>query len=115
VPEEQRFAIAAERVIHMIELVKRNGRIPLLWGDMFLKNEETIARIPDEAIICDWAYFSDPQFKGLSNVKSQQTLKNAGKKAVAFPGINHFYGNPVVSVNSTMNINAFYQDHLDVF
>ncbi|TNJ67844.1 hypothetical protein FE784_03610 [Paenibacillus hemerocallicola] len=115
IPEEQRFAIAADRVIHMIELVKRKGRIPLLWGDMFLKNEETIARIPDEAIICDWAYFSDPQFKGLSNVKSQQTLKNAGKKTVAFPAINHFYGNPVVSVNSTMNITAFYQDHLDVF
>jgi hypothetical protein len=115
IPEEQRFEKAVDRVVHMIELVKRNGRIPLLWGDMFLKNEQTLSRLPDEAIVCDWAYFSDPEYKGLSNVKTQQTLKDAGKKTVAFPGIIHFYGNPVVSVNSTLNITSFYQDHLDVF
>ncbi|MDF2720928.1 MAG: glycoside hydrolase family 20 [Paenibacillus sp.] len=114
-PEDVRWSIALDRVVHMIELVKRNGKIPLLWGDMLLKHRDTIDRIPDDAIICDWAYFSDPQFKGLSNVESQSFFRDAGKTSVAFPGIINFFGNPVVSVNSTMNIRSFYRDHYDVF
>lgn len=114
-PEEARWDKALDRVVHMIELVKRNGKIPLLWGDMLLKHRDTIGRIPDDAIICDWAYFSDPLFKGLSNVESQSFFRDAGKTSVAFPGIINFFGNPVVSVNSTMNIQSFYRDHHEVF
>lgn len=113
--ESAKWDKAMDRIVHMIDLVKRNGKTPMLWGDMLLKHRETIHRIADDAILCDWAYYSDPLFKGVSNVESQRFFRDAGKKTVAFPGINHFYGNPVVSVNSTMNISGFYKDHHEVF
>ncbi|MBD2865716.1 family 20 glycosylhydrolase [Paenibacillus oceani] len=113
--EEQRWTKAMEHLTYILELVRSNGKIPMMWGDMLLKYENTISLIPDDVIICDWAYFSAPQLKELSNRKSQHIFKNAGKYAIAAPAVNLFHGNPVLSVNSTLNITSFFADNQSVY
>ncbi len=109
--EEERWPIALEHVLSIIDFVKERGKIPMIWGDMFLKHRECINRVSDDVIICDWEYFDRPSRSGPGNIEGQRFFKEAGKRVLASPAINGFYGHPLVSVNSTENIRAFTSDN----
>ena len=88
-------------ITYLCEEVKSEGRIPLLWGDLFLHeptvgiNKETgyegncpsasvaekmIKSLPDYAVICDWQYFVKK-----APWKSAKYFKDKGVKTIVCP------------------------------
>ena len=36
--------------------IRQQGRIPMMWNDMIVKHADATERIPNDIIMCDWAY-----------------------------------------------------------
>lgn len=73
--------IAAEHMMKVAELVKANGKIPMMWGDVLLTNRAAADSLPKYTIVCDWHY--DRQVKP----ESVQFLKGAGFEVVGCPSL----------------------------
>lgn len=54
-----------------LHFVMKHNYIPVMWGDMILKNEEIIEYIPKETILMDWEYH-----KGLSEENYSRFYKD---------------------------------------
>ncbi|MDD2431380.1 MAG: family 20 glycosylhydrolase [Firmicutes bacterium] len=98
-----------EHVLKVMDLVKKNGKIPLFWGDMVLSHPEIIDRLPDDAIVLNWHY-------GTSSSMPERlaAFQSKGKTQWAAPGIDNwlrifpFYTGSNTNVNSFAKIGARY-------
>lgn len=104
---EERVRVMQEHLLTIIDYVRARGKVPMMWADMLLEHPELLARIPGDVILCDWEYYDVPQRSGPGSLDSQVLCKEAGRRVLACPAVNGFYGSPVVSANSTENIRVF--------
>lgn len=87
----------------LIDLVKRHGKTPMLWGDIIINHPELISRFPQDVIFLNWGYTADIKD---DNVR---ILKDAGVKQYVCPGIQGWsrfaYDINTASVNIRKMIN----------
>ncbi|MEO8207046.1 MAG: beta-N-acetylhexosaminidase [Chthoniobacterales bacterium] len=58
---------------HIIALLKKHGKRPILWADMLLKNPEAVSTFPKGTIFMDWNYGWPPNLFGEhANIKSYE-------------------------------------------
>lgn len=115
--EEERWEKVMSYLLHIINYVKSKGKIPMLWGDMFLRHSERakdLQRLPKDAVICDWSYDDNPD-SYQAHLNTQACFYNAGMRAVACPAVNGFVGTPILSEISSGNIKKFNKAHESVF
>lgn len=74
-----------DHIVKVMEIVKKNGKTPLFWGDMVLEHPELIAQLPSEAIILNWHYGD-----ASSMPKRLETFQSRGKTQWAAPGIDNW-------------------------
>ncbi len=65
-------------VTFVCQRIIRAGRLPIIWGDMFLNESHTwlLAKLPPEVIACDWKY--NPTFK-----PDTATFAGGGRRVMA--------------------------------
>jgi len=61
--------------------IKKYDKIPLIWGDVLIKHDDVLDRIPKDMVFVDWGYDAPYPFE--TNLLK---LKNAGIKFMAAPG-----------------------------
>ncbi len=61
--------------------IKKYNKIPLIWGDVLIKHEDVLDRIPKDMIFVDWGYDAMYPFD-----KNLLKLKKANIKFMAAPG-----------------------------
>lgn len=63
------------------EEIKKYNKTPLIWGDVLIKHDDVLHRIPRDMIFVDWGYDAEYPFRN-----HLMKLKNAGIKFMAAPG-----------------------------
>ena len=63
-----------------IDIIKSYHKIPLMWGDVVLKHDDVLHRIPKDLIFIDWGYEAEYPFE-----KNLLKLKEANIKFMAAP------------------------------
>ncbi len=67
--------------IKAYEEIKKYHKTPLIWGDVLIRHDNVLSKIPKDMIFVDWGYDAEyPFYDHLSK------LKNAGVKFMAAPG-----------------------------
>lgn len=61
--------------------IKKYGKTPLIWGDVLIRHEEALDKIPQDMIFVDWGYDATYPFD-----KNLLKLKKANIKFMAAPG-----------------------------
>jgi len=61
--------------------IKKYHKTPLIWGDVLIKHDDVLDRIPKDMIFIDWGYDANYPFES-----HLLKLKNAGIKFMAAPG-----------------------------
>lgn len=64
-----------------IDVIKKYNKTPLIWGDVLLRHDDVLSRIPKDVIFVDWGYEGDYPFD-----QNLLKLKNAKIKFMAAPG-----------------------------
>lgn len=62
------------------DLIKKQNKIPLIWGDVLIKHDNVLEKIPKDMIFVDWGYDAQYPFN-----KTLKKLKNANIKFMAAP------------------------------
>lgn len=81
-------AVHVEHYRRVFEMMRRNGRQPLMYSDMLLRHPEALAALPDSVIVVDWHYGATDRYPSVA------TLAEAGQPFVVSPGVrdwNHLY------------------------
>lgn len=112
---DERMRIGIEFLNEMIADVKAHGKIPMVWGDMLYKHPGVLEIMDPDAIICDWSYFSAPDFKELSNKKTLSFFRKSKRPTVFADAATSFTGNPVTADTSTRNIVFGSEEYLEMF
>lgn len=63
-----------------IDIIKSYNKTPLIWGDVLLKHDDVLTRIPKDVIFVDWGYEGEYPFD-----QNLLKLKNAKIKFMAAP------------------------------
>lgn len=69
-----------EFVNRLISVVKKHGKIPMLWGDIVLNHPELISQLPPDVIFLNWGYAADITDNNI------RILADAGVKQYVCPG-----------------------------
>ena len=101
---KERMQRAVGYLNRIIANVKAHGKIPMMWGDMLVRHPDVMDSLDKDVVLCDWAYFSSPASKAISNRKSLSFFEKAEYKTLFANSICTFMGNPLICDNSTMNI-----------
>ena len=112
---KERMQQAVEYLNRIIANVKAHGKTPMMWGDMLLKYPAVMELLEKDVIICDWAYFSSPATKPVSNKESLSFFKKEGYRTVFADSVCTFMANPLVCDNATMNIVFGTNEYNEVF
>ena len=112
---DDRMKKAVEFLNLIIKTVKSRGKIPMVWGDMLLKHQSILENLDSDVLICDWSYFTAPDLKQLSNIKTLSFFKDAKRPTVFCNSASSFYGNPMMSDTSTMNIVYGSDEYFNLF
>jgi hexosaminidase len=97
-------AVLAGHYKRVADIVRRHGKIPMIYGDMILKNPEILAMIPRDIIVVDWDY--DPRY----HYESPNVFRKAGFDVLASPGVLSYRGPFLDILNSFSNIQRFSRD-----
>ena len=62
------------------DLIKQHNKTPLIWGDVLIKHDNVLDKIPKDMIFVDWGYDAQYSFD-----KTLKKLKNANIKFMAAP------------------------------
>lgn len=103
---EERWEKVMEHLLQVIDFVKTKGKTPMMWADMFSRHperEKYLKQLPADVVMCEAYYGNTP------NIFETETprllmFKNPGFKTLLSPAANGFRGNPVLCVDSTVNI-----------
>lgn len=89
-------------ILKVMEIVKKNGKIPMFWGDMVLAHPELIAKLPRDVIVLNWHY-------GETTSMSQRLspFQAEGKRQWAAPGIDNWLRIFPFYLSSNNNVNSF--------
>lgn len=68
-------------LLKVCDIVRRNGRRPMFWGDIILKHPDLIARLPKDLIALDWGYEANHPF-----AKEAAAFRAAGLEFYVCPG-----------------------------
>ncbi|HHU55215.1 MAG TPA: family 20 glycosylhydrolase [Acholeplasmataceae bacterium] len=64
-----------------IEEIRKYNKTPLIWGDVLIRHDDVLDRIPKDVIFVDWGYDANYPFE-----KHLLKLKETGIKFMAAPG-----------------------------
>jgi hypothetical protein len=81
----------------LAERVTAAGRVPAVWGDMFLEHPSALELLPKSTIIFDWQYFSSP-------MASSAKFIQAGHPVVCCPTIQTYNSSWMNLLQSELNI-----------
>ncbi len=90
--------VHAEHYQRVFAMVKKHGKIPLMYGDIILLHPEILSKIPKEVTFVDWHY--GPAF----DYTSPEIFKKAGFPFIVCPAVWSFGGPFPNFLNTTMNI-----------
>lgn len=82
-------------VLQLADFMKKNKRIPLIWGDVLNHYPETLEKLPKDIIFVDWGYDKDYPFE-----KTLKRLSDLGVHFMAAPGTSAW--NSITGRTSTM-------------
>ncbi len=89
-------------ILKVMEIVKKNGKTPMFWGDMVLACPELITKLPEDVVVLNWHY-------GDTTSMSQRLapFQAEGKRQWAAPGIDNWLRNFPFYLSSNNNVNSF--------
>lgn len=91
-----------EHILKVMEIVKKNGKIPMFWGDMVLAHPELIAKLPEDVIVLNWHYGD-----ATSMPQRLAPFQAEGKRQWAAPGIDNWLRIFPFYLSSNNNVNSF--------
>jgi hexosaminidase len=94
-------AVLAAHYTRVADIVRRHGKIPMIYGDIILKNPSILTLIPRDIVIVDWNY--DPAY----HYDSPKVFTRAGFSVLASPGVLSYRGPFLDVFNSISNIQRF--------
>ncbi len=68
-------------LLQIVDIVKKQGKRPMFWGDIILKHPDLIARLPKDLIALDWGYEANHPFE-----QEAAQFKAAGLDFYVCPG-----------------------------
>ena len=112
---EQRMREAILYLNRIIADVKVHGKTPMMWGDMLVKYPAVMELLDKDVVVCDWAYFSSPATKSVSNKETLSFFKKEGYRTIFADSVCTFMANPLLCDNATMNIVYGTNEYNEVF
>ena len=61
-----------EFTLKIIDHLRSLGKTVMMWGDIVLRHPETMSRFPDDMIMLNWAYSSNPNIESISVFAQQR-------------------------------------------
>lgn len=96
--------VHAEHYKRVVDLIRKHGKKPMMYGDIILNNPTILEKIPQDITIVDWHY-------GASfNYPSPKIFKKAGFPFIASPAVWNFTGPFPGFLNTFVNIRNFNRD-----
>jgi hexosaminidase len=93
--------VLAEHYTRVAAIIRKHGKVPMIYGDILLKNPEVLQMIPKDIVIVDWNY--DPQYQ----YDTPGIFKRAGFSVVVSPAVRNYRGPFLDFFNSFENIQRF--------
>lgn len=60
---------------NLASVVKNYGKIPMLWGDVLIKQPDKLDKLVDDVIFIDWGYNKDYAFEKHAKILSEKKVK----------------------------------------
>ena len=79
-PEEREAELYVSFVKKIIDYVKSKGKKVMMWADIILKHTDKISELPDDVILLNWYYRSDPPENNVA------IFKEYGRPQIVCPG-----------------------------
>jgi N-acetyl-beta-hexosaminidase len=57
-----------EYLLKVVEIIKKNGKKPMFWGDIIIKYPELIEKLPKDITVLDWNYEGNVSFEEHSKI-----------------------------------------------
>ncbi len=68
-------------LVKVLDIARRHGKRPLIWGDIVLRHPELAAQLPKDVIMLDWGYEANHPF-----AREAQLFKASGLEFYVCPG-----------------------------
>ena len=84
-PLVERYNTAVVHADHykkLYQMLKKQGKTMIMYGDIILKNPEILTQLPKDIIIMDWHYHASDDFP------SVELFKRTGRKFLVSPGVS---------------------------
>lgn len=75
--------VYAYHINRVSELLKRHGKIPMMWGDIALNHRDIVPRLPKDLIVLTWAYHAAERWDD-----HIQPFASMGFRFVVCPGVS---------------------------
>ena len=98
--EEKHWEIFARHVEKVQDIMARNGKKMMMWGDHLVSEAELADRIPKDIVICDWQYFD-------VEASSVTGLLEKGFDVICCPALTNFFKVIHPRESNLQNIDAF--------
>ena len=96
--------VHAEHYKRVFAMVKKYGKIPLMYGDVVLDHPEILTKIPKDVTFVDWHYGTAFDYP------SPEIFKTAGFQYIVSPAVWNFTGPFPNYLNTFMNIQYLTQE-----
>ncbi|HTR82126.1 MAG TPA: glycoside hydrolase family 20 zincin-like fold domain-containing protein, partial [Bacteroidota bacterium] len=96
--------VHAEHYKRVIDIIKKYGKKPMMYGDIILNDPAILGKIPKDVVIVDWHY--DPEF----TYPSPLVFKQAGFPFIVSPAVWNFMGPFPDFYGTFVNIRNFNRD-----
>jgi hexosaminidase len=93
--------VLAEHYTRVAAIIRKHGKVPMIYGDILLKNPEVLQMIPKDIVIVDWNYDAQYQYY------TPGIFKRAGFQVVVSPAVRNYRGPFLDFFNSFENIQRF--------
>ncbi len=93
--------VHAEHYKRVVEIIRKYGKKPMMYGDIILNNPTILEKIPQDITIVDWHYGASFAYD------SPEVFKKAGFPFIASPAVWNFTGPFPNYLNTFVNIKNF--------
>lgn len=96
--------VHAEHYLRVVEILKKHGKQPMMYGDIILDHPAILSKLPKEVVVVDWQYWAGDKYP------SPSIFANAGVPFVVSPAVYNFTGPFPNYVHTFINIRNFALD-----
>ena len=96
--------VHAEHYKRVFDIIKKHGKLPMMYGDVILNNPDILTKIPKDVTIVDWHYGANLDFT------SPEIFKQAGFQYIVSPAVWNFTGPFPNYLNTFVNIQRINED-----